>query len=456
MYFRFHYKVFKMTLLSIIQAVLFIVVSAFVFANAYKAYQRIYRNIMLGRKEIINDNIPQRIKNVLLIAFGQKKMFKNLIPALLHLVIYVSFIITQIELIEVLIDGFSGKHRLIFHAVEGTLLESFYVFVINFIEILSLLTFGVTLAFLWRRNILKLPRFHKPEMKGWPTIDANNILYFEIALIIFIFMMNTGDGAKLLKETGNSYGFALSGLIAPYLISLPNAVLTVIERIGWWGHILMVYYFLLYIPRSKHLHILLAFPNTYFSKLTPKGYMNNMPEITKEIKLMMNPESAPSENSSSEPVKFGAKDVFDLSWKNLLDAMSCTECGRCTAACPANLTGKKLSPRKIMMDTRDRLEEVANIIDANQGQWKDDGKSLIENGYISIEELRACTTCNACVEECPVTINPLDIILQLRRNLIMEDSNAPAEWTSMFANMENNGAPWQFSQQDRFKWAMEG
>lgn len=444
-------------ILSIIQAVLFIAVSAFVFANAFKAYKRIYRNIMLGRKEEINDNPGERIKNVLLIAFGQKKMFKNLIPALLHLVIYVSFVITQIELIEILIDGFTGQHRLIFHAVEGTFLQGVYVFIISFIEILSVLTFGVTIAFLWRRNMLKLPRFHKPEMKGWPTIDANNILFFELTLITFIFMMNIGDGAKYFKELGHGYGFVISSLLVPTFAALPETVLTVVERIGWWGHILMVYYLLLYIPRSKHLHIMLAFPNTYFSKLTPKGYMNNMPEITKEIKLMMNPDSAyaaPAE-TPAEPVKFGAKDVFDLSWKNLLDAMSCTECGRCTAACPANQTGKKLSPRKVMMDTRDRLEEVAKVIDGNNGVWKDDGKSLIENGYISIEELRACTTCNACVEECPVTINPLDIILQLRRNLVMEESNAPAEWTGMFANMENNGAPWQFSQQDRLKWATE-
>jgi heterodisulfide reductase subunit C len=446
-----------MMILSIIQAVLFIAVSAFVFANAFKAYKRIYRNIMLGRKEEINDHPEQRIKNVLLIAFGQKKMFKNLIPALLHLVIYVSFVITQIELIEILIDGFTGQHRLIYHAVEGTFLQGVYVFIISFIEILSVLTFGVTIAFLWRRNMLKLPRFHKPEMKGWPTIDANNILFFELTLITFIFMMNIGDGAKHFKEFGHSYGFAISSLLVPTFAALPVTVLTVVERIGWWGHILMVYYLLLYLPRSKHLHIMLAFPNTYFSKLTPKGYMNNMPEITKEIKLMMNPDSAyaaPAE-TPAEPVKFGAKDVFDLSWKNLLDAMSCTECGRCTAACPANQTGKKLSPRKVMMDTRDRLEEVAKVIDANNGEWKDDGKSLIEHGYISIEELRACTTCNACVEECPVTISPLDIILQLRRNLVMEESNAPAEWTGMFANMENNGAPWQFSQQDRLKWATE-
>jgi len=448
-----------MVYFKIIQAIIFIGISGFVFTNAYKAYKRIYRNVMLGRKEVINDNPVERIKNVLLIALGQKKMFKNMIPALLHLVIYISFVITQIELIEILIDGISGQHRLVFHAVEGTLFQGLYVFALSLIEVLSLLTFFVTIAFLWRRNLLKIPRFHLVEMKGWPTIDANNILIFELMLITFIFMMNTGDTALHIKETGNTYGFALSSLLAPAITGLGNGALYTIERIGWWGHIMMVYVFLLYLPRSKHLHIMLAFPNTYFSRLTPNGYLNNMPEITKEIKLMMNPDAAfaaPAEGEApAEPVKFGAKDVMDLSWKNLLDAMSCTECGRCTEACPANQTGKLLSPRKIMMDTRDRLEEVGNALDANNGVWKDDGKSLIENGYITVEELRACTTCNACVEECPVTINPLDIILQLRRNLVMEDSNAPSEWTGMFANMENNGAPWQFSQQDRLNWTNE-
>ncbi len=446
---------FKMNILLLLQALVFIGMSGFVFFNAFKAYKRIYRNVMLGRKEVINDNPSERIKNVLLIAFGQKKMFKNMIPALLHLVIYASFVITQIELIEIMIDGFTGQHRLIYHAAEGTFFEGLYVFVIGFIEVLSLLTFFVTIAFLLRRNMLKVPRFHFAEMKGWPTIDANNILIFELLLITFIFMMNTGDSALHLAKTGKNYGFALSGLLAPHFVEMNTTLLLIVERIGWWGHIIMVYVFLLYIPRSKHLHIMLAFPNTYFARLSPKGYMSNMPEITKEIKLMMDPNAAVDTAPSTEPVKFGAKDVFDLSWKNLLDAMSCTECGRCSAACPANQTGKLLSPRKIMMDTRDRLEEVGNVLDANNGEWKDDGKSLIENGYITVEELRACTTCNACVEECPVMINPLDIILQLRRNLVMEESNAPAEWTGMFANMENNGAPWQFSQQDRLNWAAE-
>lgn len=445
-----------MGIFGIVQAVLFIAVSVFVFVSAFKAYKRIYRNIMLGKKEVINDHPKQRIKNVLLIAFGQKKMFRKVTPALLHLVIYVSFIITQVELIEVLIDGFSGQHRVIYHALAaGSFLQSFYVFVISFIEVLSLLTFFVTIAFLWRRNILKLPRFHKPEMKGWPTIDGNNILYIELTLITFIFMMNVGDGAKHFKVSGVGYGFLVSEQLIPYFTSFSDTILTIVERIGWWGHILMVYFFLLYLPRSKHLHILLAFPNTYFSSLEPKGYIKNMPEITKEIKAMMNPEAAAPEAEPAAPVKFGAKDVFDLSWKNLLDAMTCTECGRCTEVCPANQTGKLLSPRKVVMDTRDRLEEVSRKMEANNGVWVDDGKSLICDEYLTVEELRACTTCNACVEECPVTISPLDIIVQLRRNLVMEESDAPAEWQSMFANLENNGAPWQFSQQDRLKWADE-
>jgi heterodisulfide reductase subunit C len=445
-------------ILKLIQILAFVALSGTVFFLAFKLYRRIYRNIMLGRKEVINDNIPERLKNMLLVAFGQKKMFKNVIPALLHLVIYVSFVITQVELIEILIDGFTGNHRIIYHAIENIpFLKGFYVFVVSFIEVLSLLTLFVTVAFLYRRNLLKIPRFQKPELNGWPKLDANNILYMELTLITFIFMMNTGDQAKHLLQHGETYGFWVSGLLAPAIAGLGETALTVIERIGWWGHISMVYFFLLYLPQSKHLHIILAFPNVFFSRLFPKGEIPNMPEITKEVKLMMNPDAAfaAPTGEPEEPVKFGAKDIQDLSWQNLLAAYSCTECGRCTAACPANQTGKKLSPRKIMMDTRDRVEEVAKVMDANNGVWKEDGKSLIENGYISVEELRACTTCNACVEECPVNINPLDIIIQLRRNLVMEDSNVPNEWAGMFANMDNNGAPWQYSQLDRLNWTKE-
>ena len=376
-------------------------------------------------------------------------MFKNIKPAILHVFIYVGFVITQIELIEVFIDGFTAHHRILFHAVENIpILKAIYVFTISFIEVASLFVLFATIAFLTRRWILRVPRLNQPELKGWPIKDATIILLAELYLLTCIFMMNTGDMARVNGE----FGFLVSSWLWPALSGLSDTSKHVIASIGWWGHIFGVLGFLVYLPYSKHLHIILAFPNTYYGRLEPKGYIANMPEITKEIKLMMNPEAAPAEPASTEPVKFGAKDVFDLTWKNLLDAYTCTECGRCTAACPANQTGKKLSPRKIMMDTRDRLEEVGRSIEANNGAWKEDGKSLIENGYISIEELRACTTCNACVEECPVMISPLEIIVQLRRNLVMEESNAPNEWTGMFTNMENNGAPWQFSQQDRLNW----
>ena len=435
-------------MITILQTVVFIALCGVAGFFAFKGYRRVYKNIMLGKKADYSDNPAQRWSNLLLVALGQKKMFKNIKPAILHVFIYVGFVITQIELIEVFIDGFTGGHRRIYHAVENIpFLRSFYVFTVSFIEVSSLFVLFATIAFLTRRWILRVPRLNKPELKGWPIKDATIILLAELYLLTCIFSMNTGDMALAHGE----YGFLVSGWLAPLLSGLSTTALEIIEKVGWWGHIIGVLGFLVYLPYSKHLHIILAFPNTYFGRLTPKGYIANMPEITKEIKLMMNPEAAPAE-ASNEPIKFGAKDVFDLTWKNLLDAYTCTECGRCSAACPANITGKKLSPRKIMMDTRDRLEEVGKSMEANGGIWKEDGKSLIENGYISVEELRACTTCNACVEECPVMISPLEIIVQLRRNLVMEESNAPNEWTGMFANMENNGAPWQFSQQDRLNW----
>lgn len=446
MYFR--PVTFQQLMFIIIQTVLFIILSITAGYFAFKGYSRIYKNILLGKKEDISDNPSERMKNMLLVAFGQKKMFKNVTPAVLHLFIYVGFVITQIELIEIFIDGFIGTHRIIFHAIEdNNVLRSIYVFTISMIEVLSVTVFIVTICFLVRRWILRVPRLNMPELKGWPIKDATIILLGEIYLLTCIFSMNAGDMAMHNGE----YGFLVSGWLMPIFSGMDYTTIHVIERLGWWGHLLGVLAFLVYLPYSKHLHILLAFPNVYFGRLTPKGYIANMPEITKEIKLMMDPSAAPPE-PSNEPVKFGAKDVFDLSWKNLLDAYSCTECGRCTAACPANQTGKKLSPRKIMMDTRDRLEAVGKSMEANNNVWQEDGKSLIENGYISVEELRACTTCNACVEECPIMISPLDIIVQLRRNLVMEESNAPAEWTGMFTAMENNGAPWQFSQQDRLNW----
>lgn len=438
-------------MLTVIQIVLFIILSGVAAWFAFKGYYRVYKNIKLGKEETMEPAPAERLRNMLLVAFGQKKMFKNMTPAILHLFIYVGFVITQIELIEIFIDGLVGSHRIIFHAVQDiSVLRGIYVFTISFIEVLSVTVFIVTVCFLVRRWILRVPRLNMPELKGWPVKDATIILLGEIYLLTCIFSMNTADMAMHNGE----YGFVVSGALMSVLSGFNHTQLHVIERIGWWGHLVGVLAFLVYLPYSKHLHIILAFPNTYWGRLAPKGYIANMPEITKEIKLMMNPEAAPPADANPAPIKFGAKDVFDLSWKNLMDAYSCTECGRCTANCPASLTGKKLSPRKIMMDTRDRLEEVGRSIEAN-GEWKDDGKSLIEHGYISVEELRACTTCNACVEECPVMISPLDIIVQLRRNLVMEESNAPAEWNGMFANMENNGAPWQFSQQDRLNWTKD-
>lgn len=410
---------------------------------AYKGFSRIYKNIMLGRKE----EIPMNVKAMILVALGQGKMFKRPIAALLHVTIYASFVITQIELIEIMIDGAFGTHRWVFHALEHIGAQGFYTFVINFIEVLSLLTFFATLAFLYRRDALKLPRFNKPEMNGWPNMDAHLILFLEIFLITNIFLMNSAD----MAASNGEYGFWISGFFAQSFAGTDHEVLHFLEKVGWWGHLAGVLGFLMYLSYSKHLHIILAFPNTLFTRQEPKGYMDNLEVVTREVKLMLDP-NAQVAPDNGEPAKFGAKDVMDLSWKNLLDAYTCTECGRCTAQCPANITGKKLSPRKIMMDTRDRMEEVREKIEANNGIWQEDGKSLIENGYISVEELRACTTCNACVEECPVNISPLNIILQLRRNLIMEESNSPAEWNGMFANLENNAAPWQYSQQDRLNW----
>ena len=436
-------------MITILQIVLFIALCGIAGFLAFKGYRRVYQNIMLGMKADYSDNPSQRLNNMLLVALGQKKMFKNVIPAILHVFIYVGFVITQIELIEIFIDGLFGTHRIIYHAVENIpALRGVYVFTISFIEVASLFVLFATISFLTRRWILKVPRLNKPELKGWPIKDATIILLAELYLLTCIFSMNAGDMALHNSE----FGFLVSGWLVPLFSGLSHTGIEVIEKLGWWGHLLGVLAFLVYLPYSKHLHILLAFPNTYFGRLNPKGYIANMPEITREIRSMMNPEPAPATDTPAEAIKFGAKDVFDLTWKNLLDAYTCTECGRCTASCPANLTGKKLSPRKIMMDTRDRLEEVGRSIEANNGVWKEDGKSLIENGYISVEELRACTTCNACVEECPVMISPLEIIVQLRRNLVMEESNAPNEWQGMFANMENNGAPWQFSQQDRLNW----
>ena len=410
---------------------------------------KIRSNIFLGIKEDLSDNPAQRWKNLLLLAFGQKKMFKNTLVAVLHFVIYAGFIIINIEVLEIVLDGVFGTHRLFFPFLGG-----FYTFLINFFEILAFGVLAVCVVFLSRRNVVKLKRFISKDLNGWPRTDANYILIAEIILMGLFLTMNATDRALQLQGSEHYHdagNFVISGLMAPLFDGLSPATLMTIERTCWWIHIVGILAFLNYLPYSKHLHIVLAFPNTYYGRLPVQGKMANMETVQNEVKYMMQPELAPAGDAAV--MKFGAKDVFDLSWKNLLDAYSCTECGRCSAACPANITGKLLSPRKIMMDTRDRLTEVGKNITAN-GEFKDDGKTLVKN-YITVEELRACTTCNACVEECPVSISPLDIIIQLRRSLIMEDSNAPQEWNGMFSNIENNFAPWKFSPDDRDKWAKE-
>ena len=414
---------------------------------------KVRSNILLGRDLNRSDNFWTRLKLMTLVAFGQKKMFSRPIPAFLHLALYVAFVITQIELIEILADGLFGGHRSL-----SVSLGRFYTFMISFIEIFSVLAFFATIAFLARRNMLKVPRLRMSELKGWPTKDANLILIFEVILLVCIFTMNGADEAAQVLSSNSSYGFTVSQFIGPVFFGGIKSIETLhlLEQIGWWGHIIMVFIFLNYLPYSKHFHILLAFPNTYYSNLEKKGKFTNLESVTSEVKLLLDPSADPyavAVDPNVAPLRFGVKDVTDLTWKNLLDAYTCTECGRCTSACPANQTGKLLSPRKIMMDTRDRMVEVGN----NQrkfGKDFDDGKSLLHS-YISEEEIWACTSCNACVEECPINIDPLSIIIDLRRFLVMEESKMPTELTGMLTNIENNGAPWQFSQSDRLNWANE-
>ncbi len=420
-------------------------VSVYLFA---KNALQIRKNILLGRDEDFSDRKSERWKNMMLLAVGQKKMFKKPLVAFLHLIVYAGFIIINIEVLEIALDGVFGTHRL-FAEPLGAL----YNFLINSFEILAALVLVSCAVFLIRRNIVKVKRFWKREMEGWPRSDANYILITEIVLMSLFLIMNGADRALQLKgdthytNTGN---FIISGHIAPLFQNLEINTLVIIERTCWWLHIAGIFAFLNYLPYSKHLHILLAFPNAYYARLGAQGKPDNMPDVQNEVLYAMQPELIPAEGNAEPPKKFGAKDVFDLSWRNLLDAYSCTECGRCTAACPANITGKLLSPRKIMMDTRDRCDEVGKNIAKNKS-FVDDGKSLLRD-YILEEELRACTTCNACVEECPVGISPLNIIQQMRRYLVMEESNAPAEWNTMFSNIENNFGPWKLSPDERDRW----
>ena len=438
------------------QQIVFILVLVLAVSLFVKKIRGIRRNILLGKDEAFSGDTGRRWKNVLLLAFGQKKMFRNPLVAVLHFAVYAGFIIINLEVLEIVLDGVLGAHRL-FAGFAGSL----YLGLIDGFELLAVGVFVACFIFLCRRNILKLRRFISHDLDGWPRSDANYILLTEIILMTLFLTMNAAD--TLLQARGyGHYGMHLTGDflfsrgLHPLLNGLSSPALVVLERVCWWLHILGILAFLNYLPYSKHLHILLAFPNAYYARLQPEGKLKNMPVVQQEVLYAMQPETAPPAPADGSapppPPRFGAKDIFDLSWRNLLDAYSCTECGRCSAACPANLTGKVLSPRKIMMSTRDRMEEIGRNIDAN-GKFTDDGKTLLD--YISVEELRACTTCNACVEECPVSISPLEIIVEMRRALIMEDSNAPQEWNALFGNIENNFAPWKFSPDDRDHWTAE-
>ncbi|MCG2419100.1 (Fe-S)-binding protein [Aequorivita sp. F47161] len=409
--------------------------------------RKVIRNIKLGHKVDASDHTGERWGNVFRIALGQSKMVVRPISGLLHIIVYLGFIIINIEVLEIIIDGIFGTHR-IFSSLGG-----FYGFLIGSFEILALLVFVSVTIFWLRRNALKLQRFWKPEMKGWPKNDGNIILYFEMVLMGLFLLMNATDIPFQEMNNGN----IVSKYIAGWFSNTPEATLHIIERSAWWLHILGILVFLNYLYFSKHLHIMLAFPNVYFGKVVPKGKFKNLESVTNEVKMMMDPNAdpfaAPAEGAAEAPAKFGASDVMDLSRIQLLNAYTCTECGRCTDECPANNTGKKLSPRKIMMDTRDRLEEIGKNIDKN-GEFKPDGKQLLDD-YITREELWACTTCNACVEACPVSIDPLSIIMDMRQYLVMEQSAAPTELNVAMTNIENNGAPWPYNQMDRLNWKDE-
>lgn len=416
--------------------------------------KKLIRNIKLGHDVNRSDNASERWKNMTMVALGQSKMVKRPIAGFLHIIVYVGFVIINIEVIEIIIDGLFGTHRVL------SFMGGFYDALIGSFEILAFLVLITVIIFWIRRNVTKLRRFASSDLDGKPRNDANYILYFEMVLMTLFLVMNAADfhlqnlGIGHYNQAGS---FPISQFIAPMFNGMNEGSVVIIERAAWWLHIAGILVFLNYLYFSKHLHILLAFPNTYFADLNPKGKFDNLQSVTNEVKLMMDPNADPfaaPANPDAVPAKFGASDVQDLNWVQLLNAYSCTECGRCTSACPANQTGKKLSPRKIMMDTRDRLEEVGRNIDLNKGVFVDDGKSLL-NDYITPEELWACTTCNACVEECPINISPLSIIIDMRRYLVMEQSAAPMELNNMMSNIENNGAPWPYNQMDRLNWVNE-
>ena len=416
--------------------------------------KKLIRNIKLGHDVDRSDNASERWKNMTMVALGQSKMVKRPVAGFLHIIVYVGFVIINIEVIEIIIDGLFGTHRVL------SFMGGFYDVLIGSFEILAFLVLITVIIFWIRRNVTKLGRFASSDLDGKPRNDANYILYFEVVLMSLFLLMNAADfhlqnlGIGHYNQAGS---FPISQFIAPMFNGMSEGLVVIIERAAWWLHIAGILVFLNYLYFSKHLHILLAFPNTYFADLNAKGKLNNLESVTNEVKLMMDPSADPfaaPANPDAVPAKFGASDVQDLNWVQLLNAYSCTECGRCTSSCPANQTGKKLSPRKIMMDTRDRLEEVGRNIDLNKGVFVDDGKSLL-NDYITSEELWACTTCNACVEECPINISPLSIIIDMRRYLVMEQSAAPMELNNMMSNIENNGAPWPYNQMDRLNWVNE-
>ncbi|MFT7052385.1 MAG: heterodisulfide reductase subunit C, partial [Psychroserpens sp.] len=436
--------------MSILPQVIFAIVFFIGIGYFANSVRKIARNIKLGQDVDTSDNKPQRWKNMARIALGQSKMVTRPIAGFLHIIVYVGFVVINIEVLEIIIDGFTGQHRIFSPAGD------IYNILIGSFELLAFAVLVSVIIFWIRRNVIKLKRFMSSEMKGWPKSDGNIILYFEVVLMCLFLTMNGTDlqlqlnGAEGYHTAGS---FPISQWLLPLFDGLSNVTLIIIERTAWWLHIIGILVFLNYLYFSKHLHILLAFPNTFYGNLKPKGQFDNLEAVTNEVKMMMDPDAdpfaaAPEGEEDAVPAKFGASDVQDLSWVNLLNAYTCTECGRCTDECPANQTGKKLSPRKIMMDTRDRLVEVGKNIDANKGEFVDDGKQLLGD-YITNEELWACTSCNACVEACPVSIDPLNIIMQMRQYLVMEQSAAPMELNNMMTNIENNGAPWPYNQMDR-------